>query len=316
MVEESAVLAILSDMKKQQNILDNLYIAAPCSISWDSMTGDERERSCGGCSKSVYNISDMTKREAEAFLLASGTSECMRFYRRTDGTIMTDNCPRALRKLRDKCKLAAKIAVGLVAFVVSLPSAIAQSAQTRDTTPSRKHFQEVSAPNTVPLVPLAPGGEALLGGPMPLGRIMIKTPPTTNVPATNPATTASVEAKIVTTKHTLPNGKKVLLVTPDKNGKIIHLKPLSLPKHNSKLDARAVEFYSKAKVAVDSNNFQMAEFYLEKSLAMCDLQKSGDPGFRRHIEDELNKVRAQNSGACNNTLKNTPDNFEVKLQGE
>lgn len=310
-------MATLSDMKKQQSILDNLYLAAPCSISWESMAGDERERSCGGCSKSVYNISDMTKREAEAFLLANGTSECMRFYRRTDGTIMTDDCPRALRKIRDNCKVAAKIAVGLVAFVISLPSAIAQSVQTRDTTSIRKNIKDISAPNTVYVTPIAPGGPMLLGEPMLMGKPMMPHPTSSvNVPATNPATTASVQATLVTTKHTLPNGKKVLLVTPDKNGKIIHLNPLSLPKHNSKLDARAADFYSKARTALASNNFQMAEFYLEKSLAMCDQQKSGDLAFRKHIEDELNKVRAQNSGACNKTLKNTPENIEGKLQGE
>ena len=146
-------------MKTQsESLLDHLYLASPCSVSWESMVGSERQRNCGGCSRTVFNISDMTRREAEAFLLENGSSQCMKFYRRTDGTIMTDNCPRALRKIRDNCKVAARIAVGLVAFMVSLPSALAQSVQTGDTAVVKNNLKKIAAPDTVAPVPAMPGG--------------------------------------------------------------------------------------------------------------------------------------------------------------
>ena len=49
-------------------ILDNLRIAAPCSASWDRMLGDDRVRHCGDCNKNVYNLSGMTRDEAEALI--------------------------------------------------------------------------------------------------------------------------------------------------------------------------------------------------------------------------------------------------------
>ena len=83
--------------------LDNLLLAFPCPIKWESMDGDERERLCKQCSQKVYNISDMTKAEAEAFLaerVETGNA-CLFFYKRADGTIKTDNCPRYLRPARN-----------------------------------------------------------------------------------------------------------------------------------------------------------------------------------------------------------------------
>lgn len=38
-----------------QDILNRVYIAAPCSVPWDSMEGDERIRHCQQCKLNVYN---------------------------------------------------------------------------------------------------------------------------------------------------------------------------------------------------------------------------------------------------------------------
>lgn len=105
----------------QKPSLDRLYISSPCSVPWDSMSGDSTKRLCGGCSKNVFNISDMTKTEVDSFLAKNGYSQCMTFFRRTDGTIMTDNCPRVLRKLRDRCRIAVRVAAGAIAVLLSLP---------------------------------------------------------------------------------------------------------------------------------------------------------------------------------------------------
>ena len=82
------------------SLVHSLKIAAPCNISWDSMKGDERVRHCGQCNKNVYSISNMTESEANEFLRLTNGKACVNFYRRTDGTILLDNCPVGLRKLR------------------------------------------------------------------------------------------------------------------------------------------------------------------------------------------------------------------------
>jgi hypothetical protein len=273
-----------------------VYLASPCSIPWETMNGSERQRSCGGCSRTVFNISDMTRREAEAFLRENGSSACMKFYRRTDGTIMTDDCPRALRKLRDQCKFAARIAVGLVAFAVSFPAALAQSVQTRDTTPITDNVKRIESnaknANQPSLdSPPMPGG--LL--PITMGEPMVKPVEVTPIVPGKGKATASVEARIVTKKHTLPNGKKVLLVAPDFDGKVVRVKSkrsaVQMPNQNAHLDKRAAEFYALAQKAQCAKNYELSEFYLEKTLETYDSQKGGDAGFRRLVENELKESR-------------------------
>ena len=92
-------------------VLDNIRIASPCRADWNTMQGDDRVRHCGECNKNVYNLSNMTRDEAEALLLSRGHL-CIRYYRRSDGTILlADDCPVGLRKRRFRRQLALSIAV-------------------------------------------------------------------------------------------------------------------------------------------------------------------------------------------------------------
>src|SRR4051812_30175874 len=80
-------------MKNFTNPLDNIRVASPCSANWDEMYGDNRKRFCGECKLNVYNLSGMSRAEAESLLVNSEGNLCVRFYRRNDGTILTQNCP-------------------------------------------------------------------------------------------------------------------------------------------------------------------------------------------------------------------------------
>ncbi len=111
---------------KSQNMLDRVYTAAPCSMTWESMSGNDRVRTCHGCEHSVWNLSDMSTKEAESFLQKNGVSHCTIFYRRKDGTIMTDNCPVGLRGLRNQYRQYMHIAAGILGFLLGVPAAIAQ----------------------------------------------------------------------------------------------------------------------------------------------------------------------------------------------
>ena len=98
-------------MASELPMLDRVRIASPCSASWDAMPGDERARFCAQCGKHVYNLSAMTRKEAETLVRQKEGNLCGRFYRRRDGTILTDNCPVGLRAVRR----ALLFQVGLVA---------------------------------------------------------------------------------------------------------------------------------------------------------------------------------------------------------
>lgn len=67
------------------------------------MTGSESVRFCHSCKLNVYNIAQFSDSEAQEIFSQNlnGNRICTRIYRRPDGTVMTDNCPRALRRLRD-----------------------------------------------------------------------------------------------------------------------------------------------------------------------------------------------------------------------
>jgi hypothetical protein len=98
--------------------LEEVRVASPCRADWDKMQGDNRVRFCQTCAKNVYNLSEMSRSEAENLIAAKEGNLCVRFYQRADGTILTDNCPVGLRIVRRPFQwLAAGFAALLLAGV-------------------------------------------------------------------------------------------------------------------------------------------------------------------------------------------------------
>lgn len=80
--------------------LNSVKISSPCSADWEDMIGNARRRFCGQCELNVYNLSEMTKREAEELINQTEGRLCVRYYKRPDGTILTRDCPVGLQALR------------------------------------------------------------------------------------------------------------------------------------------------------------------------------------------------------------------------
>ena len=174
--------------KRDSEILARVNVASPCTASWDAMEGDEQARFCGGCKKNVYNLSAMTAEEAAALVRNTEGRLCVRYYRRTDGTMLTADCPigasaRQARKKRNVIALAGAGAA-LAAYRLSgqkatepvaggmIPLPMASPAPTPEPAmmgkmPSR-HF--VMGAIAAPRHEL---GEATMGAPMPVqqGRV-------------------------------------------------------------------------------------------------------------------------------------------------
>jgi hypothetical protein len=87
-------------MPEELPVLDNLRVASPCTASWEDMRGDDRSRFCRHCSKHVYDLSAMTRGEAQALVREKESGLCVRFYRRRDGTVLTRDCPVGRQRLR------------------------------------------------------------------------------------------------------------------------------------------------------------------------------------------------------------------------
>lgn len=108
---------------KSKDPLDNLRIASPCPVGWEQMTGDERIRLCRLCDLHVYNIAEMSRKEAASLIANSeGGRICARLFRRTDGTIITRDCPVGLRAIKRR---VSKTATAVFATVMALCSSVA-----------------------------------------------------------------------------------------------------------------------------------------------------------------------------------------------
>lgn len=179
----------------KDDVINNLKIASPCHASWEGMEGDDRSRHCGACNKKVYNIAEMTRDEALSLIRENEGRLCLQLYRRSDGTVLTKDCPVGLRAARRK--VAYTLACGLMIFFSIQALALRGR---RDPAVNVAGVQINSAawrsrqPQTVqkllnwidPLPPVA-GGSVMMGGP--------------------PAVTPAIRGKMLVQKATLGEPK-------------------------------------------------------------------------------------------------------------
>ena len=114
-------------MGRDISLLDSVRIASPCHVPWDSMRGDDRVRFCDKCQLSVYNLTMMMPDEAERFLVEREGRACVRAYRRTDGTILTQNCPWAVRMARRAAARVLGAAALILLFIAQIGSRVLDS---------------------------------------------------------------------------------------------------------------------------------------------------------------------------------------------
>ena len=134
------------------------------------MLGDDRKRHCGECKLSVFNLSGMSRTEAENLIMNAEGRLCVRFYKRADGSVITQDCPVGWARVKQRTKayvtaLASMIftffgAIGLVtAFKKSnetvvgmIPYSTATPRQTPQATPkdTPEVMGEIAVPTPTP----------------------------------------------------------------------------------------------------------------------------------------------------------------------
>jgi hypothetical protein len=92
-------------------LLARIRVATPCTADWSQMTGDERVRHCAHCKKNVFNLSDMTREQAERLIIEKNGDLCARYFQRKDGTILLADCSVGIRQKRKTNVLAASAAM-------------------------------------------------------------------------------------------------------------------------------------------------------------------------------------------------------------
>jgi hypothetical protein len=101
-------------MNRSLDVLNSVTIDAPCSAPWSAMHGDDRSRFCADCRQPVFDLSELTTAEATKLLSNAESLPCVRLYRRTDGRVMTADCPIGVRgaiwrRLRRRAAWAASL---------------------------------------------------------------------------------------------------------------------------------------------------------------------------------------------------------------
>jgi hypothetical protein len=102
-------------------------IASPCSEPWEGMTGDDRVRRCARCDQNVFNLSALSRLQAEALLESFSAQLCTTYFQRADGTVLTADCPEARwLKLRRRVSSATAVAA---ASLLTLWTSVAPTAR-------------------------------------------------------------------------------------------------------------------------------------------------------------------------------------------
>ncbi|MBX9724250.1 MAG: hypothetical protein K2X81_22770 [Candidatus Obscuribacterales bacterium] len=251
--------------------LDNVIVAAPCPITWESMVGDDRVRHCSGCDRNVYNLSDMSTAEAEKFITENGDTQCARLFRRADGKIMTDNCPRGLRAIRNKCKTAVKVAASIIAAIFAFAPTSKGQAQSTDAKTKQKNQQrQLQAPQAVPSMPFgAAGGISVRPAAMPQDQ------------------------------------KKSIMVGGECTGTKTNEEPfplMSQPKHG---DLSAYNLYRSARQNVTEGKMLLAQTQFIEAIETSKKQAHADAKFIEVLTMELNQLRSK-LGLGNYDSQNPP----------
>ena len=139
-------------MKTRLPILEDIRIATPCNADWDEMSGDERVRFCGQCEKNVYNLSAMTRVEAETLVREREGRMCVRLYQRRDGTVLTADCPVGVQKQRLRRRVWASLSSAAASLMLVLGVFSGRARADLTVKDGRKHSE---LPHT-----------ALMGGPV------------------------------------------------------------------------------------------------------------------------------------------------------
>ncbi len=133
--ERDRVASLLADAaeRARQPVLPNIRIATPCSADWNQMVGDDRVRHCATCDKDVFNLSAMTRDQAEALIVAKAGDLCARYYQRQDGTILLADCAVGVAQKKKRRVVAAGAALlllgggGLAAYLKARQSSSAET---------------------------------------------------------------------------------------------------------------------------------------------------------------------------------------------
>lgn len=274
----------LEKAMSKSRLLNNVLIAKPCDIEWNRLPGNGAVRNCTHCERSVYNLSAMTKSEAEAFITEFGTSQCVSFYRKSDGTILTDDCPAGLRQIRNTARSSLHSLFRIIMSVIAFFCAGVSAANADDCENSGMFFLRTQGSRThekyrLPKLELGP---YLLDGPLFSGYFAVNVVPMLQK-TEHELFSPSGFSEVLT-----PGSETVIRSAPDQ-------KYPSLAIHAPFQDNVTFLLFNKGLEAEQKDNFAVARFYYETAIEACETSTiNHDPMLRKVICQRLEAVSMVN----------------------
>ena len=100
--------------------LNVIHVAKPCPADWEKMHGDARVRFCEECKLHVYNLSELTRPQAEKLVSEHEGRLCVRYYQRADGTVITQDCGGGVRRAMQRTRrLVTAVAAAMLCAMLS-----------------------------------------------------------------------------------------------------------------------------------------------------------------------------------------------------
>ncbi len=125
-------------MSKKPCYFDRMFIANPCPVDWDKMTGNDQMRYCSECNKHVYNLSKMTRDKAEALVARFEGRLCARVERGADGVIVTEEKFSGVQLISRR---ASPVASAVVTAILSLSGSAVATTSPQANGPVPVHSQ-------------------------------------------------------------------------------------------------------------------------------------------------------------------------------
>ncbi|MCA9300002.1 MAG: hypothetical protein KDA28_13100 [Phycisphaerales bacterium] len=137
----------------QLPVLADVRIASPCPMRWEDLQpGEGSARFCTACSRTIHDLTSMTRDEVQA-LLESEPGACGMLRRRVDGLVMVGDCPVGVRRIRERAvRMATRVAmVALMLLGVgALASRVVRSSKMALTWRGLQHVPEDRGPVAPP----------------------------------------------------------------------------------------------------------------------------------------------------------------------
>jgi len=101
----------------KKSFLEKFEVKTPCSENWNEMRGSDEVRFCSHCSKSVNNLSAMTRKRALKIVKESNDNICVRYLKNP-----VNDAPVFFGELYQISRRAPRLAAGVMTAALSLSS--------------------------------------------------------------------------------------------------------------------------------------------------------------------------------------------------